>query len=117
TAFYEPPLEINLPDTLKSDSEVEVKVTSAGRPVEGVVLMIDNQRATTDSSGLAEIRVPKVAEEKKLVLVASKEGYTDFVKIVSVASGISLPSAWKLVILGIILALLLVLSSIIKRRK
>jgi len=117
TAFYEPPLEINLPDTLKSDSEVEVKVTSAGRPVEGVVLVIDDQRATTDSSGLAKIRVPKVAEEKKLVLVASKEGYTDFVKIVSVTSGISLPSAWKLVILGIILALLLVLSLIIKRRK
>jgi len=113
--FYEPPLEVDLP-ALKSDSEVELKVTSAGKPIEGAVIMIGDQKTNTDSSGIARIHIPKLTEEKKLVLVVSKEGYTDFVKVVSVTSGISLPSIWKLVVLGIILALLL-LTLIIKVRR
>jgi len=115
-AFYEPPLEADLPETLKSGSELELKVTSSGNPLEGVVITIDDQKAITDSSGLARIVVPEVSEERKLVLVASKEGYTDFVKIVVVTSRVSLPSTWKLMLLTIILALILI-SLLIRRRK
>ncbi|RLG46876.1 MAG: hypothetical protein DRN90_05820 [Thermoproteota archaeon] len=114
-AYYKPTLEVNLPDRLASGSELRVKVTSLGSPVEGVALMINDQKAITDTSGYAKIVIPSVTEEKRLVFVATKEGYTDFVRVVTISPAILTPYKWLVLAIIVVIAVLLIFRLMRKR--
>jgi hypothetical protein len=116
TAIYKPQLEVDMPDRLKLGSEIEVRVESLGTPVEGAVIMIGDIQGTTNSQGLAKVQTPVVDGEKKFIVVVTKQGYTDFVKVVVVTAGVSLPLTQIAAFLAIAV-ILLALAFIIKRRR
>jgi hypothetical protein len=83
-AEIKPLLSLKCSDGVAAGSMFKVLVTSDGTPVEKALVSFINQNVLTDKNGAAYLQAPKVSEDLKIPITASKDGYGSYTTYVHI---------------------------------